>query len=156
VPTSQGPHRGFDAEPPLLFFIDVYELTVRTCFAAAHAIVMAGVREPMHGHNWEVVVGVEGERLDADGLLCDFHAVETALAGATAPFRNRTLNEVPPFDTVNPTAELVARHLGEEMVRRLASTLASTGARVAFASVTEAPGCIATWRAARPTARGLD
>lgn len=138
---------------PILSFA-MYELTVRTCFAAAHAIVMAGVREPVHGHNWEVVVGVEGERLDADGLLCDFHAVEAALASVVAPFRNRSLNDVAPFDVINPTAELVAVHVVEEMTRRLHAVLAPTGARVAFASVTEAPGCIATCRPPHPLAGG--
>ncbi len=115
---------------------------------------MAGVREPVHGHNWEVVVGVEGERLDADGLLCDFHAVEAALASVVAPFRNRSLNDVAPFDAVNPTAELVAAHVVEEMARRLHAVLAPTGARVAFASVTEAPGCIATCRLPLPPGGG--
>ena len=132
----------------------MFSLTVRTHFAAAHAIVMGGVREPIHGHNWEVVVGVEGDRLDADGLLCDFHAVEAALASIVAPFHNRSLNDVPPFDVVNPTAELVARHVVEELSRRLRHVLAPAGARVAFASVTEAPGCIATCRPPHPPVGG--
>jgi 6-pyruvoyltetrahydropterin/6-carboxytetrahydropterin synthase len=123
----------------------MYQLTVQSCFAAAHAIVMGGVREAMHGHNWEVKVEIRGERLDADGLLCDFHAAEQALAAVIEPFRNKTLNDVEPFTRVNPTAELVAKHIADSMTLRLASVLSPVGARVAAASVTEAPGCLARY-----------
>ena len=123
----------------------MYELTVHAEFCAAHAIVMQGNREPTHGHNWRVTLTLSGEALDADGLLCDFHAVEAALAGVTAPFQNADLNTTPPFDRVNPTAEHVARHIVEATQHALASTL-PPGTRVAACRVTEAPGCAATYR----------
>jgi len=121
----------------------MYELTVKTEFCAAHSIVIAGAREPVHGHNWRITTTIEGPKLDADGLLCDFHAVEHALAVITAPLTNTDLNAIPPFDSLNPTAEHVARHIAE----RLAAALdLPAGARVAAVRVTEAPGCAATYR----------
>lgn len=119
----------------------MYELSIDTEFAAAHAIVMGGVREPLHGHNWHVTITVGGERLDADGLLCDFHLVESRLREITARFHNRNLNEVAPFDTLNPTAELVAQHIGESIAAVL-----PPGVRLVSSRVTEAPGCAAVWR----------
>lgn len=123
----------------------MYELEVQGEFCAAHAIVIAGAREPVHGHNWRVTLTVTGPTLDAHGLLCDFHAVEAALAETTRPFANADLNATPPFDRVNPTAEAVARHVAEGVASRLAGLLPS-GARVSACRVTEAPGCAATYR----------
>ena len=114
----------------------MFELRIRRTFAAAHAIVMAGVREPMHGHNWEVTVAVAGDTLDADGLLCDFHLLEQALDETIRPFMNRSLNETAPFDRVNPTAELVAQHIAQAVAARLPIEV-----RVKEVRVVEAPQC---------------
>lgn len=112
-------------------------------FAAAHAIVIGGEREPVHGHNWRVRAVVAGRELDGDGLLCDFHEVERELRSIVERHHNRSLNETPPFDRVNPTAEHVAREIGAELRRRLSGRLGK-GVRVSRVSVTEAPGCEAT------------
>lgn len=116
----------------------MYELEIRRRFSAAHAILMRGVREPVHGHDWEVTLLVRGERLDGDGLLCDFHAVERELDAVIRPFDSRNLNETPPFDRINPTAEHVARHVADAVSARLPA-----GVRIASVRVTEAPGCAA-------------
>lgn len=125
----------------------MYEITVETEFAAAHAIVMAGQREPVHGHNWRVAVSVEGDFLDDDGLLCDFHAIEASLREIVRPFHNRDLNATAPFDRVNPTAELVARHIADALDAAIPARDAARGVRVAWVRVTEAPGCAAVYRA---------
>ena len=121
---------------------------VTRVFSAAHAIVIAGEREPVHGHDWRVVVSVGADALDRDGLVCDFHALEAMLDAVLEPMRNRSLNEVPPFDRVNPTAERVAEHIGDRM---LAGAGEAWGGRVRVlaARVTEAPGCEAEYRPGR-------
>jgi 6-pyruvoyltetrahydropterin/6-carboxytetrahydropterin synthase len=118
----------------------VYQLEVERTFCAAHALVIGGEREPVHGHNWTVTVTVRGERLDDDGLLCDFHLVEVRLDRTLSALHNRNLNDVPPFDRLNPTAELVARHIADSLADALPE-----GVRLASCSVTEAPGCRATY-----------
>jgi 6-pyruvoyltetrahydropterin/6-carboxytetrahydropterin synthase len=120
----------------------MYELTVESGFSAAHAIVMNGELEPVHGHDWKVRVTLAGETLDGDGLLCDFHIVERRLGEITGRFHNRHLNEVSPFcDNVNPTAELVAKHIADGLLEALPSGVTLQGVRV-----TEAPGCTITYR----------
>ncbi|MBX3354715.1 MAG: 6-carboxytetrahydropterin synthase [Phycisphaeraceae bacterium] len=118
----------------------MFELTVRRTFSAAHAIVMRGVRERLHGHNWGVTLTVGGEVLDPDGLLCDFHALEATLRDVVAAFDNRSLNETAPFDRVNPTAENVAEFIALEVARRL-----PRGVTVRRVEIEEAPGCVATF-----------
>lgn len=124
---------------------EMHELSVETVFSAAHAIVISGEREPMHGHDWHVRAVVAGERLDDDGLLADFHLVEHELSAVVAPFRNRSLNETPPFDRLNPTAEQVAQHIAGALADRLAGHLRE-GVDLREVSVSEAPGCRATYR----------
>lgn len=123
----------------------MYEITVERTFCAAHAILIRGEREPLHGHNWLIKATIAGDTLDQDGLVCDFHAVDRVLAEITEPFINRNLNDVPPFNDVNPSAEHVARHIAIELAARLKHKLAP-GGWVRAVSVTEAPGCCATFR----------
>jgi 6-pyruvoyltetrahydropterin/6-carboxytetrahydropterin synthase len=127
----------------------MYEISVQAEFCAAHAIVIAGQREPVHGHNWHVTVTVGGDRLDAEGLLLDFHALERAIGEIIGPFRNNDLNATAPFDRTNPTAELVARHIAEGVQVRLpdlAPAPQSNHIRVVSVRVTEAPGCAVVYR----------
>lgn len=118
----------------------MYRLRVDREFPAAHAIVIGGEVEELHGHHFRVAVLVEGQRLDGEELLCDFHDLETTLDRAIEPFRNRTMNRVPPFDRINPTAEALARHFGEAVAASLPD-----GVRLVEVSVGEAPGCTASY-----------
>lgn len=122
----------------------MYAIEVHAELCAAHSIRIAGTPEPLHGHNWRITAALEGTTLDDDGLLCDFHTVEATLREIIAPFHNNTLNALPPFDRLNPTAEHLARHLADELSRLLGDALAPH-ARIARVSVTEAPGCVATY-----------
>ena len=98
----------------------------------------------MHGHDWLVTATIAGEALDDDGLLCDFHTVEDTLKNIVRPFRSQNLNDVPPFDSTNPSAELVARHIYDGLHDALGAAL-EPHARVAAVRVTESPGCAATY-----------
>lgn len=124
----------------------MFELTVTREFCAAHTITIKGEREPVHGHNWRVTVAVAGPELDADGLLCDFHLVEQQVDAILKPLTNVDLNATPPFDRVNPTAENVAKHIGDSLGSHLPH-----GASLAHVSVTEAPGCMAKYMPDRET-----
>jgi hypothetical protein len=57
--------------------------------------------------------------------------------GATFP----PADVVPPFERTNPTAELVARHVAEEVAGALPA-----GVRLGSVSIGEAPGCEAIYR----------
>ncbi len=123
------------------------ELTVDILFRAGHAIVIRGEREAHHEHEWSVRAVVSGAALDEDGLVCDFHEVEGALRALVAPFEGRSLNETPPFDRINPTAERVAEHIARGLVERLPA-----GVRFESVRVGESPGCYATVRGLGPSA----
>jgi 6-pyruvoyltetrahydropterin/6-carboxytetrahydropterin synthase len=122
-----------------------FEITVETEFCAAHALTVSGVVEPRHGHNFRVRAVVGGNSLDSDGLLCDFHTVGEILREIIEPFSNQDLNEIPPFDDVNPSAENLAQHIADKLAEELDESLAPH-ARVVSVQVSEATGCWATYR----------
>jgi 6-pyruvoyltetrahydropterin/6-carboxytetrahydropterin synthase len=65
----------------------------------------------MHGHNWKVEAEVEASALDAVGMGVDFKVIRHAVRDLTDQLDHRYLNEVQPFDQVNPTAENIAAFL---------------------------------------------
>ena len=93
-----------------------YALTVRSSFSAAHRLLeYEGNCERLHGHNWQVEVTVESEVLDSRGMALDFRAMKAALNEILSRLDHNYLNDVPPFDTRNPSSENIARHIFEEM-----------------------------------------
>lgn len=123
------------------YYAPMYELVVERDFRATHAVTIDGCPETPHDHTWHVSVAVAGPGLDAEGLLCDFHLLQRRLERILAPLEGRDLNRTPPFDHVNPTAEMVARHIADTLEPALPD-----GISLAAVSITEAPGCTAIYR----------
>jgi 6-pyruvoyltetrahydropterin/6-carboxytetrahydropterin synthase len=89
----------------------MFEVTVEQTFAAGHALRnYHGKSEDVHGHNYRVRVTVEGERLDSTGLLVDFLEVNKLISGAVGYLDHRFINDLPPFDEINPSAENIAKY----------------------------------------------
>ena len=94
----------------------MFEVAVEHTFAAGHALrEYRGKCENVHGHNYRVQVVVRGEKLDKIGMLADFVALKKALRDTCEPMDHVFLNEMPPFDTVNPTAENMAVYIAEKL-----------------------------------------
>jgi 6-pyruvoyltetrahydropterin/6-carboxytetrahydropterin synthase len=89
-------------------------------FSAAHAI-RGHTRgcENLHGHNYRVRVHLGAERLDALGMVLDFADLKTMMQEILGPFDHRVINDIPPFDQRNTTAELFSQYVFEEVGRRL-------------------------------------
>ena len=90
-------------------------------FAAAHAI-RGHTRgcENLHGHNYRVRVHLRAERLDELGMVLDFADLKEMMQEILGPFDHRVINDIPPFDQRNTTAELFSAYVFEEVARRLA------------------------------------
>ncbi len=89
-----------------------YTLKVVSDFAAAHSLRdYPGDCRRLHGHNWKVEVEVSARELDELGMAVDFKVIKQAARKATDELDHQYLNEVTPFDTLNPTAENIAAHL---------------------------------------------
>lgn len=140
----------------------------RLRFAAAHMATFGGACEPLHGHNYDVIIEIEGPLTD-DGWVWDFGAVKRAARELTelldhkfllqrksphltireepgaweVAFAGRTYrfpaSDVLPLPIVNSTAECIA----EWFTGRLLETLQREGAthlRRISVGIEEMPG----------------
>jgi 6-pyruvoyltetrahydropterin/6-carboxytetrahydropterin synthase len=113
----------------------MYVLTVRDHFDAAHSLRgYDGECQRLHGHTWDVEVSVEGTGLDSIGIVYDFKQLKADLRVVLDDYDHRHLNEVPPFDAMNATAENLARVVYERLVGAVGS-----GVRVTEVAVWESP-----------------
>jgi 6-pyruvoyltetrahydropterin/6-carboxytetrahydropterin synthase len=98
----------------------MFEVSVEQTFAAGHALRnYKGSCENVHGHNFRVRVTLEGQKLDDTGLLVDFLDVKRSMGEIIARLDHVFLNEIPPFDVRNPSAENIAEYFHQELSRRL-------------------------------------
>ena len=119
-----------------------YELFITAEFSAAHNLRnYKGKCERLHGHNWRVDLRLAGSRLNKEGMLLDFVEAKRILAGVLEPFDHVYLNEAPPFDTLNPSSENLARVIAEAVASRLPKSV-----RAASVTVWESERCSATYR----------
>lgn len=123
----------------------MFEVSIDTSFSAGHALRnYKGRSENTHGHNYKVRVSVEGEELDSTGLLVDFIDLRNAVKGIVDRFDHQFLNEIAPFDQLNPSAENLARYFFDEV----APQVNQGGARVQSVTVWETDTSFATYRPA--------
>jgi 6-pyruvoyltetrahydropterin/6-carboxytetrahydropterin synthase len=94
----------------------MFEVAVEHTFAAGHALRnYRGKCENVHGHNYRVQVIVRGEQLDHAGMLADFTVLKRLLREISEPLDHVFLNDIEPFNTVNPSAENMAKYIFEKM-----------------------------------------
>jgi 6-pyruvoyltetrahydropterin/6-carboxytetrahydropterin synthase len=123
----------------------MFEVSVEATFAAAHSLRgYQGKCENLHGHNYKVRLAVTGDQLDQIGLLQDFTVLKQVLRGVVGKLDHRNLNELPPFETVNPSAENLARFIHDESAKQLAGKLGD--AALASVTVWETETASATYR----------
>ena len=102
----------------------MFEVSVEQTFAAGHALRnYKGRCENVHGHNFRVQAVIEGERLDDTGLLVDFIDVKNLMGKIIARLDHVFLNDIPPFDVKNPSAENIAEYFHQEMSSGLTSSV---------------------------------
>ncbi|MEO0100169.1 MAG: 6-carboxytetrahydropterin synthase [candidate division WOR-3 bacterium] len=90
-----------------LLQLAMYLLKIKEDFSAAHALKdYHGKCESLHGHNYQVLVEIEVEKLPNKGYLYDFREIRDYLKAILPDHKN--LNE---FFSFNPTAENIAHWL---------------------------------------------
>lgn len=124
----------------------VYEISKDFLFSAAHQIRFhPGKCERLHGHNWRVRLHARASELNRLGMVVDFADLQRIVAEVCSRFDHRNVNEVPPFDEVNTTAENLARFVHDEANRRLVQ-MEGGRVRVSRVEVWENEGSLAIYR----------
>jgi len=107
----------------------LYTMKIITDFSAAHLLRdYPGVCSRLHGHNWKVEVIVKARQLDSIGMGLDFADIKKATKELIGKLDHRNLNDLPPFDEINPTAENVSAYLFAELSKTINTTQIKVGA----------------------------
>jgi len=106
----------------------MFEVTVEAGFSSGHYLRnYKGKCENPHGHNYRVLVTLEGAELDEAGLLLDFKLLKTLLRPVVERLDHLMINEIAPFTELNPSAENLARYFYQQTSQQLQEL---TGGRV--------------------------
>lgn len=94
----------------------MFVLKIVTDFAAAHYLRnYSGDCSRLHGHNWQIEVLVEAEELNEIGIAIDFREIKQQTKVVISRLDHQHLNEIKPFNQLNPTAENLAKYCFDEI-----------------------------------------
>jgi 6-pyruvoyltetrahydropterin/6-carboxytetrahydropterin synthase len=99
----------------------MYTVAVKRDFIAQHYLTGGdwGAENELHSHHYQVEVQLEGRSLDGHGYLVDIVAIEAALNAQASRFRDRTLNDLPEFEGLNPSIEHFSRILCQALAAQV-------------------------------------
>ena len=123
----------------------MFEVTVEAHFSSGHFLRdYYGKCENPHGHNYRVLVTLEGKQLEPNGLLLDFKILKDILKPVVEYLDHHMINDLEPFTTVNPSAENLAKYFFDETNVRLAQ-VTNGRVRVKSSTIFETPTSQATY-----------
>ncbi len=124
----------------------MFEVRVEETFAAGHSLRnYKGKCENVHGHNYRVQITFEGADLDPNGLLIDFVDVKRVLRKTIAYLDHQYINDLKPFDIINPSAENLAKYFADEMQAEIQG-MSKVPVRLQAVTIWETDTSVATYR----------
>jgi 6-pyruvoyltetrahydropterin/6-carboxytetrahydropterin synthase len=115
----------------------MFVVSVQAHYDSAHFLRnYHGKCERMHGHRYVVELALHSNELDQAGIAFDFVIVKKHLRDLADRLDHENLNELAPFDEIEPSAENQARYFFEEMTRLLP---AGMSAAILYVKVWETP-----------------
>lgn len=99
----------------------MYSVAVQRDFIAQHYLIGGdwGAENYPHSHHYRLELELQGSDLDQHGYLVDIVDIENHLDALVASFRDRTLNELPDFQGLNPSIEHFSRILCQALDSRI-------------------------------------
>src|SRR5207237_8342809 len=88
-----------------------FTVRVEARFEAAHFLrEYRGISEPLHGHSYKVEAELAADSggIDSDSIAVDFASAKQKLETLAKKLDYGCINDVPPFDDINPSAENIA------------------------------------------------
>ena len=114
----------------------MFLLNVKAHYDAAHYLRnYKGKCEKLHGHRYVVEAGLAFDDVGEGGMAYDFGDAKRHLRAVAARLDHENINEIPPFDEIETSAENQARWFFEEM-RKL---LGERAEHLAYVRVWETP-----------------
>ena len=102
----------------------MFRITVEQFMDAAHSLKgYQGKCEAVHGHRYRVSATLKAGEQDEIGLSYDFSEAKSRLRDTLDRYDHTYLNDIPPFNCVNPSAENIARAVYDELKGMLSGEL---------------------------------
>ena len=101
----------------------MYTVAVKRDFVAQHFLIGGdwGSENERHSHHYVIELQLEGATLDQHGYLVDIVDIEANLDALVAEYRDKTLNEMPAFEGLNPSIEHFSHILCATLSERIAA-----------------------------------
>ena len=100
----------------------MYQVSVEQHFDAAHYLRnYRGKCENIHGHRFKVIATIQTEKLNEIGLAYDFTDLKRHLKEILERYDHTCLNDIAPFDSINPSAENIAATIYSELKEKLSA-----------------------------------
>lgn len=115
-----------------------FSVRVEARFESAHFLrEYRGISEPLHGHSYRVEADLAATSgsVDSDAIAVDFISARQKLEALAKKLDYGCINDVPPFDVLNPSAENIA----EWFYREMSAAVATENAVVKAITVWEGP-----------------
>ena len=124
-----------------------YELAMDSFFGASHAIRPSGER---HTHSFRIQATFVTSSVDENGMICGFREVSDILNAEARRYVNQFINEIAPFDVVQPTGENLATVIYRNLITALNEEMPG-GPELVSVTLWENPTSsvrVGAWRAA--------
>jgi len=88
----------------------MYVLKLKHHFDSAHKLYLSyeSLCQNIHGHRWEIIINIQAEELNKDGMIIDFKKLKSIINNLDHCYLNDKLN-------FNTTAENMAKYLYDEI-----------------------------------------
>ena len=121
----------------------LFEVMIERNFSSAHQLRgYRGKCENLHGHNYRIEIYARGRELDNIGLLVDFVELKAAADEVVQYLDHQNINELAPFDVVQPSAENLAKFILEQV----GSKVGDDRVRIYKVRCFETPTSVATYQ----------
>lgn len=99
----------------------MYSVAVSRGFIAQHFLTVPdpGPEGELHSHRFTAEAKFRGPELNEYCYLVDIDRLNEAMDTTVEAFRDQTLNELSAFEGLNPSAEHLARIVGERLLEHL-------------------------------------
>ncbi len=98
----------------------MYEVEITLSFSAAHRLRdYNGKCERLHGHNYKVQITAQAPAPGKGGMVIDFLDLKNAAAPVLEKLDHQYLNDIRPFDEIEPSAENIAAYIFREISQQL-------------------------------------
>ena len=89
----------------------MYELSIQRDFIAQHFLIGGdwGPENQLHSHHYKLEVRISAKELNKHGYLLDIVDFSEHLETVVSQYQDRTLNDLPEFEGLNPSIEHFAR-----------------------------------------------